>query len=108
VELRGFGLFTIKNQTARTGRDPRTGAEVAVCEKGVPAFKASRDMHHRLNPSDTVSGSALVKYALAHVDGESAQFYRKLRARRAALKPITPPLIRTKGSRLKSRGRGIL
>ena len=52
VELRGFGVFTTKNRTARTGRDPRTGAKVAVSPKVVPAFKTSQDMHHRLNPSD--------------------------------------------------------
>src|SRR5215207_5212490 len=43
VELRGFGVFTTKNRKARTGRDPRTGAKVAVSPKVVPAFKTSQD-----------------------------------------------------------------
>ena len=30
VELRGFGVFSVKHWAARTGRNPRTGASVAV------------------------------------------------------------------------------
>ena len=52
VELRGFGIFAVKMRDARTGRNPRNGKEVAVSEKVIPTFKTSRDMHHRLNPSD--------------------------------------------------------
>ncbi len=52
VELRGFGMFTVKKREARTGRNPRNGEEVAVSEKVFPAFKTSRDMHRRLNPSE--------------------------------------------------------
>ena len=49
VELRGFGVFRVKTRDARTGRNPRDGAKVAVSAKVVPTFKPSRDMHHRLN-----------------------------------------------------------
>ena len=52
VELRGFGVFTAKTREPRTGRDPRDGAKVAVPQKVTPAFKTSRDMHRRLNPSE--------------------------------------------------------
>jgi integration host factor subunit beta len=52
VELRDFGVFAVKARGARTGRNPRNGAEVAVSEKVIPTFKTSRDMHRRLNPSD--------------------------------------------------------
>ena len=52
VELRGFGIFAVKKREARTGRNPHNGQEVAVSEKVIPTFKTSRDMHHRLNPSD--------------------------------------------------------
>jgi integration host factor subunit beta len=52
VELRGFGMFTVKKRNARTGRNPRNGERVAVSEKVVPTFKTSRDMHHRLNPTE--------------------------------------------------------
>src|SRR5690349_3503342 len=52
VELRGFGAFTVKRRGARTGRNPRNGAAVAVPEKVVPAFKMSREMLRRLNPGE--------------------------------------------------------
>ena len=51
VELRGFGVFAVKNREARTGLNPRSGEQIAVSEKVVPTFRTSRDMHHRLNPS---------------------------------------------------------
>ena len=49
VELRGFGAFSVKHRPARTGRNPRTGAPVAVEEKYVPFFKSGKEMRERLN-----------------------------------------------------------
>ncbi len=49
VELRGFGAFTVKRRDARTGRNPRTGAAVAVEEKIVPFFKAGKELRERVN-----------------------------------------------------------
>jgi integration host factor subunit beta len=49
VELRGFGAFSVKQRPARTGRNPRTGAHVAVDEKCVPFFKTGKEMRERLN-----------------------------------------------------------
>jgi len=49
VELRGFGAFSVKRRDARSGRNPRTGAAVSVCEKVIPVFKTGKDMRHRLN-----------------------------------------------------------
>ena len=51
VELRDFGVFAVKTRRARTGRNPRNGAQVPVSEKVIPTFKTSQDMHRRLNPS---------------------------------------------------------
>ena len=51
VELRGFGTFTVKKRGARAGRNPRTGEAVFTSEKVVPAFKAGKEMRHRLNPA---------------------------------------------------------
>ena len=50
VELSGFGSFTVKEQRARQGRNPRTGAQVAVPAKAVLAFKAGKEMRDRLYP----------------------------------------------------------
>jgi integration host factor subunit beta len=56
VELRGFGAFSAKLRGARQGRNPRTGAVVAIAKKAIPAFKTGKEMRVRLNretlPSD--------------------------------------------------------
>jgi integration host factor subunit beta len=49
VELRGFGVFSAKDRPARSGRNPRTGAEVSVQRKHVPFFKAGKEIHELLN-----------------------------------------------------------
>jgi integration host factor subunit beta len=49
VELRGFGAFSTRPRTARTGRNPRTGEAVDVDAKNVPYFKPGKDMRARLN-----------------------------------------------------------
>src|SRR6516165_6843959 len=58
VELRGFGAFSAKIRGARTGRNPRTGAVVAVAKRALPSFKTGKEMRARLNretvPSDSL------------------------------------------------------
>ena len=49
VELRGFGTFSVRLREARQGRNPRTGAAVAVGKKAVPFFKTGKEMRARLN-----------------------------------------------------------
>jgi integration host factor subunit beta len=49
VELRGFGVFLLKQREARTGRNPRTGASVAVADKIIPFFKSGKRLRERLN-----------------------------------------------------------
>jgi integration host factor subunit beta len=49
VELRGFGAFSVKQRSARTGRNPRTGDAVAVSEKFVPFFKTGKELREKLN-----------------------------------------------------------
>lgn len=49
VELRGFGAFTARKRDARTGRNPRTGATVAVAGKAVPSFKPGKELRERIN-----------------------------------------------------------
>jgi integration host factor subunit beta len=49
VELRGFGAFSVKQRGARTGRNPRTGASVAVIDKIIPFFKTGKQLRERLN-----------------------------------------------------------
>lgn len=49
VEMRGFGSFTVVEQRARMGRNPRTGAPVSVEAKAKLRFNAGKDMRERLN-----------------------------------------------------------
>ena len=49
VELRGFGAFSTRARDGRTGRNPRTGAAVAIDAKRVPYFKPGKEMRARLN-----------------------------------------------------------
>ena len=51
VELRGFGMFSAKQRSARVGRNPRTGESVSVAEKSVPFFKTGKQLRERLNVS---------------------------------------------------------
>jgi integration host factor subunit beta len=53
VEIRGFGAFSIKSRSPRTGRDPRTGSPVHVKGKKFAHFKPGKEMRKRLNRTDT-------------------------------------------------------
>src|ERR1700748_1735173 len=52
VELRGFGAFSVKKREPRTGRNPRTGEQVAVASQRVPYFKTGKDLRDRLNKEE--------------------------------------------------------
>ncbi len=65
VELRGFGVFVAKGRPARIGRNPKTGATVAVPPRKVPFFKAGKGMRSRLSGSSFVEGSRLPTAAAA-------------------------------------------
>ena len=49
IELRGFGVFQVKPRKRGIGRNPRTGAEVAVPGKLAPHFKVGKELLERLN-----------------------------------------------------------
>ena len=49
VELRGFGAFSVKQRSARVGRNPRTGETVHVAAKSLPYFKTGKQLRERLN-----------------------------------------------------------
>ena len=44
VRLVGFGTFTIKKKKARKGRNPRTGEEIKIPGKKVPAFRPASEL----------------------------------------------------------------
>lgn len=49
LEIRGFGTFKVVERAPRTGRNPRTGAEVKIAARKVPAFKPSKELRVRVN-----------------------------------------------------------
>ena len=49
VELRGFGSFRIRQRRARRGRNPKTGAIVAVPARRIPFFKVGKQLRERVN-----------------------------------------------------------
>jgi len=49
VELRGFGVFGLRQRKARIGRNPRTGDLVKVVAKRIPYFKAGKDLREKIN-----------------------------------------------------------
>ncbi|HRD62609.1 MAG TPA: HU family DNA-binding protein [Nocardioides sp.] len=40
VTIPGFGTFERRERSARTGRNPQTGAEIQIAASKVPGFKA--------------------------------------------------------------------
>ena len=53
VEVRGFGSFRSRQRKPRTGRNPKTGASVAVPAKRVPYFKPSKELRDLVNPEES-------------------------------------------------------
>ncbi len=44
VGLVGFGSFSVAERSARTGRNPQTGAEIKIAAKKVVKYKPGADM----------------------------------------------------------------
>ena len=51
IEVRGFGSFSLHYRAPRVGRNPKTGASVAVSDKYVPHFKPGKELRERVNGS---------------------------------------------------------
>ena len=49
VTLVGFGTFERRDRRARKGRDPRTGSEIDIPAKKVPAFSAGKQFKEAVN-----------------------------------------------------------
>ena len=49
VALVGFGTFEVRERAARKGRNPQTGAEIAIAAAKAPAFKAGKDFKEAVN-----------------------------------------------------------
>lgn len=49
VELRGFGVLSVRTRKPRVARNPKTGESVSVSLKKVPFFKAGKSINDALN-----------------------------------------------------------
>ena len=49
VELRGLYSFFVKRYEGYTGRNPKTGEEVAIPPKRLPFFRAGLELKERVN-----------------------------------------------------------
>ncbi len=48
IQLIGFGTFSTTERSARSGRNPRTGAEITIPAKKVVKFKAGAELEGSL------------------------------------------------------------
>jgi len=49
IEIRGFGSFMVKEYKGYTGRNPKTGDQIAVDEKRLPFFKTGKELRERVD-----------------------------------------------------------
>lgn len=49
ISLVGFGTFIVRKRAARTGRNPRTGAQIKIKASKNPSFKAGKALKDALN-----------------------------------------------------------
>ena len=49
VQLIGFGTFSVGERAARTGRNPKTGANITIAASKSPKFKAGKALKDRVN-----------------------------------------------------------
>ena len=48
IEIRGFGVFSVRKYEPYTGRNPKTGGKVKVGEKKLPFFKVGKELKERV------------------------------------------------------------
>jgi DNA-binding protein HU-beta len=49
VAITGFGNFLVRARSARTGRNPQTGAAIQIKASKIPAFKAGKALKAAVN-----------------------------------------------------------
>ena len=49
IEIRGFGVFEVREYGAYKGRNPKTGKVVEVKPKKLPFFKVGRELKKRVD-----------------------------------------------------------
>ena len=44
IEIRGFGSYSVRHYSSYTGRNPKTGKNIAVKPKKMPFFKVGKEL----------------------------------------------------------------
>ena len=52
VELRGFGIWSIRVQKARISRNPKTGEKIQTPKKKTIHFKMAKELFNKLNNNE--------------------------------------------------------
>lgn len=63
IELRGFGVFTVKPRKRGIGRNPRTGEEVAIPLGKTIRFKPGKDLQPQAKSGEGKTNSKTTKKA---------------------------------------------
>ena len=58
VKISSFGTFSVRDKTARVGRNPKTGEEVPITPRRVLVFRASNIIKTQINNALTKSKAA--------------------------------------------------
>jgi integration host factor subunit beta len=69
IEIRGFGSFSINRRPPRTGRNPRSGEQVAIPEKLVPHFKPGKALRENVDRGAPAESPAATAPAAAPTEG---------------------------------------
>jgi DNA-binding protein HU-beta len=48
VQIAGFGTFTTKSRSARSGRNPATGAKITIDARTYPVFRPAKGLKDRV------------------------------------------------------------
>lgn len=57
IELRGFGVFSVKSRKPRMARNPRTGDPVPLEERFIPTFKVSSEFQEKVHGKLSTDGT---------------------------------------------------
>ncbi len=57
VALLGFGTFSVKERSARTGRNPKTGEPIEIPASKNPSFKAGKAFKDAVNSNQAAAAS---------------------------------------------------
>jgi len=49
IEIRGFGSFVVRQRRPRMGRNPKTGAAVAIPARRTPFFTVGKELRERVD-----------------------------------------------------------